>query len=168
MWLPCAWPSQVGAESYVFGSDKRQPGYSVAMVPAAAQVVLCSGDPSAGFQWVAALMPIRTTWMARTPLSRTVHEYFPFQQTSITCTLAAHENIYIHAYILMCTHTYIHTYIRTYAHTSICMYIHTCTCIHIYIHKCILIYDRKGSEWVSGWVIEWVRMRTSQILYCVI
>jgi len=32
-----------------------------AVFPAAAQGVICSGDPSAGFHWNAALMPIGTT-----------------------------------------------------------------------------------------------------------
>jgi len=117
MWLLTAWPSQEGAKRYVFGSDKRHPGYTVAMVPAVAQAFLCSGDPSAGFQWDAALMPIGTIWMACTPLSRTVLENFPFQQTAYTCTLAVHEYMYIHAYIQMCTHTYIGTYLHMYVCT---------------------------------------------------
>jgi len=45
----------------VFGTDKRHPGYSFAVVPAAAQGVICSGDLSLGFHWDAALMPIGTT-----------------------------------------------------------------------------------------------------------
>ena len=122
----CVWPSQEGAKSCVFGSDKRYPGYNVAVVPAATQWVLCWGDLSFVFQWDAALMPIRTTWMACTPLSRTVHEYFPFQQTSFTCTRK-----YMHAYI--------HTFICRYLHTYVCMYIYIppyiWMYIYIYIHK---------------------------------
>ena len=147
MWLLCAWPSQEDAEGYVFGSDERHPGYSFAVVPAAAQGVTCSEDPLPVFHWDAALMPIGTTWMACTPLSRTVHEYFPFQQTSYTCTLAAQEDMYIHTYKCAHIHIYAHTSILMYIHTYIRTYIHMYTHTHIYMYLYML--GRGVSEWVS-------------------